>query len=114
MNQFLIAILKYLHLATVLFLLLGALSNQPTLLAAHVLLVPLVMLQWRLNDGTCILTNLENKLQHAEKPKNEQQGQFIKGLLAKVCKELPSDQKIKFWLYAILWTGWSVSFIKLI
>ena len=75
-------------------------------------LIPLMVLQWQLNKGTCLLTNLENFLLDEKVERSEQQGQFIKGLLAKFCKEIPSDTWIKFGLYGIVLLSWTTSWLR--
>lgn len=109
----LIKFIKFLHLAITVFLIIGWLLPGNITHWIHLVAVPLTMLQWRLNAGTCILTNVEEHLNDAPKEKDEQQGQFIKGLLGKCMTELPPDTVIKKYLYGILWVSWGLSGIRL-
>ena len=59
----LINILKSLHLTFLIFIILGQFSPNLLFCKIHLVLIPLMVLQWQLNQGTCILTNLENALQ---------------------------------------------------
>jgi|APSaa5957512535_1039671.scaffolds.fasta_scaffold561640_1 hypothetical protein len=107
------AVIGYLHLAIVFFLLLGWLATNDLVLLIHFASVPLIMLQWKFNDGTCLLTNLEEWLSPTPKKKDQQQGQLIKSILLKCMDELPTDSTIKKGLYSILWISFSISGFKL-
>jgi hypothetical protein len=72
-----------------------------------------MILQWRFNQGTCLLTNLENWIDGAGPgQKKEQDGQFIKSLLGIFCREIPADRTIKKGLYILLWSGFAISGIR--
>lgn len=111
--QLAIRLLKALHLVSLLFLLFGFLSPLRSILWLHLLFVPGVVLQWRLNRGTCLLTNLENRLSGTGIQKSRQQGQFIKGILRLCFDPLPPDPVIKFWLYALIWSSWSATLLRI-
>lgn len=108
-----IAALKFLHLSVLLFIILGWLLPQPLWLQIHLAIVPLTILQWQFNQGTCILTNLENALRGEVKNRQEQQGQFIKGLLGRCYNPLPSDRAIKRTIYLIMGLAWTISALRL-
>ncbi len=116
MKILLAEIIKFIHLAMVAFILFGWLSPGRSLLLIHVILIPTVVLQWRYNDGTCLLTNLELFLRgdSASKTKSDQQGQFTKRLLAKCFDPLPTDEKIKRGLYMVVWGSFSISLLRLL
>jgi len=116
MRLLLAEITKFIHLAVVFFILFGFLSSANPLLITHLILVPVVVLQWRFNDGTCFLTNLENFFRggSSAKPKSEQQGQFTKNLLGLCFNPLPSDAKIKLGLYVLVWGAFTISLGRLL
>jgi len=105
-------LVKYLHLALLLFVLFGWLAPKPALYI-HVLTIPLMICQWRFNRGTCLLTNLENWLRKKKVHDEQEQGQFIKSILIRFCNPLPSDRKIKTGLYTVIWTSFTLSCLRL-
>ena len=109
MRSYMIKSLRFIHLLVLVFMLIGWAFPWKAAWIAHAVTIPAMMLQWRFNKGTCLLTNLENFIKGNLVERNAQQGQFIKGLLGKCFNPLPADHKIKFWLYAILWTVFAVS-----
>ncbi|MGB3533189.1 MAG: DUF2784 family protein [Microcoleaceae cyanobacterium] len=108
----LINILKSLHLSFLIFVILGQFSPYLLLCKLHLIVIPLMILQWQLNQGTCILTNIENALQQNSSEKQQQQGQFIKSLLSRCFNPLPSDKMIKISIYSIIMIAWSISAIR--
>lgn len=108
-----IALLKFLHLSVLLFILCGWLFPSPLFWQIHLAIVPLTVLQWQFNQGTCILTNWENALRGEVKDRQEQQGQFIKGLLSRCYNPLPSDRAIQLAIYATMGIAWTISVLRL-
>ena len=77
-------------------------------LKIYLYFVPIMIIQWWINSGTCVLTNIEYALKGIEAPKSEQQGAFIKKILGVIFDTIPSDQAIQIGLYILLgifWTG---------
>jgi len=109
MKNILLFIIRTAHFLALLFIVFGWLSWSKTFLLMHIIFVPIVIVQWVLNDGTCFLTNLENFILAKEINPKEEQGQFIKLLLSRCFNPLPSDQKIKFTIYAVMWTSCGIS-----
>ncbi|MDY6938116.1 MAG: DUF2784 family protein [Cyanobacteriota bacterium] len=105
--------LRSFHLVTVVFTLLGWAVPIPLVWKIHLVFVPATIGQWWLNEGTCILTNLENWLRGEVPDKSQQQGQFIKSLLGLCCQPLPSDETIKIGIYALMGTAWLLSALQL-
>ena len=114
LNQFALISLKAFHLLTLIFTVFGWLVPIPLAWKIHLVLVPLTIGQWWLNEGTCILTNLENWLRGEVPDKSEQQGQFIKSLLGLCCQPLPSDRTIKIGIYGVMGTAWMLSALQLL
>ncbi|MGB3401623.1 MAG: DUF2784 family protein [Microcoleaceae cyanobacterium] len=111
-KKILVQTLKLLHLSILIFVILGGFSPNLFLCKIHLILIPLMILQWQLNQGTCILTNIENALEDTSPEKQQQQGQFIKSLLSRCFNPLPSDQTIKIGIYSIILMAWSISAIR--
>ncbi len=110
LRKVLLGLLKIVHLVILLFVVFGWLLPRNWLLI-HLIFVPLMVLQWQFNQGSCILTNWENAIRGNTKIKTQQQGQFIKGILGKFCQPLPSDAVIKRWVYGVIALSWILSAI---
>ena len=114
MKNLVIKLLQLFHLLIVLFVVFGSLAPDPLTLKIHLAVIPLLMVQWFLNDGTCYLTNLENMIRGTSiEKKSQQQGQFIKKILGLFFQTMPTDSQVKIGLYAILVISWSISFSRL-
>ena len=112
-KKILVNSLKLLHLSLLIFVILGEFSPNLFLCKIHLILIPLMILQWQLNQGTCILTNIENALQDISPEKKQQQGQFIKSLLSRCFNPLPSDQTIKIGVYSTIVMAWLISALRI-
>ena len=105
----LVAIIKISHLAILIFVVFGWLIANPTVLTTHLIFLPIMIVQWQFNQGTCILTNLENYVKGEVAEKTEQQGQFIKTILGKFFNPLPTDATLKKVVYGIVFLSWLLS-----
>jgi hypothetical protein len=68
-------------------------------------------LQWKLNHGRCLLTNLENWIR-GEEPHGEE-SQFVKSILRRCLTTMPSDLKIRWGIYLVMWMVWGLSLARL-
>ncbi|MGB3188555.1 MAG: DUF2784 family protein [Limnoraphis sp.] len=109
----LIFLTKCLHFLILFFVLFGWIIPGQLWRVIHLIFVPAMILQWQFNQGTCLLTNIENKLRGETSEKQQQQGQFIKSLWRKCFNSLPSDQTLKKWVYGIIIISWLLSAIDL-
>jgi hypothetical protein len=91
------------------FVLFGWIIPSQSWRIIHLIFVPVMIIQWQFNQGSCLLTNIENKLRGETSEKQQQQGQFIKSLWIKCFNSLPSDQTLKKWVYGIILTSWFLS-----
>lgn len=107
-------LVSILHLLVIVFVLFGWLIGISEVLIIHIVFIPLMIIQWRFNNDTCVLTNVENSLREGQVEKEQQQGKFIKSLLAKVFDPLPADEVIKTWLYRVLWTSMMISLARVL
>lgn len=102
----LIKFLRFLHLLILLYMVFGWAINSKSALYFYVIAVPVLMIHWQLNDGTCYLTNLEHKLKGDTANKGEQEGAFIRSLLAKATGANAKDWQLFILIYGVLIIGW--------
>lgn len=102
------------HLGILVFVLTGWIIPFRVMLKVHLVLVALLIVQWLLMDGICLLTLLEQRLRKGEIRSDAMRGQFIKSLLGKFFDPLPPDRTIKLWLYVLIWSAWGLSALHLI
>jgi len=113
MRIILARLIRVIHFGFLLFILSGWAFSNPKIIICHLIFIPLMILQWRYNEGTCYLTNLENWVKGVKRPKHEEQGQFIKSILSKWYDPIPSEKTIKIWLHVIIWASWALSLAKI-
>ncbi len=113
MNTFVLKLVKISHLVVFLYILLGWLLPVYTL-GFYMLWVMTIIVQWELNSGTCLLTNLENYLKGEEvsTKKDEQEGQFLKELILKVCGFTPTDKHLKAMVYLLMYLFFVVALYR--
>jgi|GEM_PF-1244624 len=105
--------IRVIHLGILLFIVCAWAFPFKLIWQIHLIAVPVTILQWQLNGGTCVLTNLENCLRGEEQDREKQQGQFIKSLLGRFCNPLPADRTIQCWIYGIMAAVWATSAVRL-
>ena len=86
---------RWVHLVLLVFNITACLLPYRLAWLIHVWMIPLLILQWKLNKNTCVLTNLENILLGVPAYGEEGEGQFIRSVLAQFCDPLPSNQAIE-------------------
>lgn len=111
MTELFVSTLKVLHLAILLFTLIGWLLPQ-NLLLVYLVWIPMMFIQWQFNQGTCILTNIENWLLGEKQQKQEQQGQFIKSLWQQICGQVPSDKVLRYVVNGTIWLCWLLACLR--
>jgi len=107
----LVWILRKLHLAVLVYVLIGW-ALPGAFLGIYLWFIPIMILQWLFNKGTCILTNLENALTENTAPKNAQQGQFLKSLFQKLTGVVPSDRLLFVGIYILLAVFWVIALLR--
>jgi hypothetical protein len=113
-RTFLIGILKAVHFVVLIFVVMGWIFPYSIVWLAHFIFVPLMILQWQFNQGSCLLTNIEYYLRGDHPDKQRQQGQFIKSLISRCFDPLPPDALIKYWIYLIVGICWGLSGMRLL
>jgi len=74
----------WLHILILVFILCGWAVPVRPLLVLYLVFLPLVVGQWRINRGACILNNLENWLRHGRwraPEENEEEGAWLRTLV---------------------------------
>lgn len=101
-------VIRALHLALLGFVALAPFTSNRTLLVLHVLLVPFLWLHWALNDDTCALTLLENRLRGVSSEQS-----FCHALVSPVYKIRDGTARavcwvasVALWLLAVRKVGW--------
>lgn len=95
------------HLVAVAILLFGW-ALPPRFLPIHLLCIGLTVIQWRLNNNQCLLTQLQNALEKGTSKKEEQEAEFTKALLKKVGIEL-TDQQLFVFIYSLMALSFLIS-----
>ncbi len=130
-----IFIIRVVHLAVIVFVLSAwALPYLQTRIV-HLFFIPLMILHWKTNRDTCVLTELEGKLakdydgarldpqvassmsmRHSfgQAPKKEE-GQFTRRLFqALFFGWTPSDAFLKRFIYVTVWSAWCISLVYVV
>jgi hypothetical protein len=106
--------LKTLHLLIVLFVIFGFLFSSAKFLLTHLVLLPLLILHWKTNQGVCYLTELEHKIQGAVPIKSDLQGGFTEGLVKRLTGKKPSPKFLQNLIYGFMAISWLISFYKIL
>lgn len=101
---------RSLHHGILLFVVFGWLFPQHEILIAHMLAIPLVILQWKLNQGHCVLTVLENRLL-AKSEQKESEG-FVKNLLSRAFHIELTDEQLMQLMYVVMGVSFFISAVK--
>lgn len=98
------------HHAILLFVVFGWMFAQQEILIAHMITIPFVILQWKMNEGRCLLTDLENHFL-SEREDSESDG-FVKGLIHKIFKVQPTENQVLGLMYAVMMISFLISCTK--
>lgn len=113
MTSLAIKSVRAVHLCVLLFIISGPCLPGQATRVAHLLLIPVLFVHWRLNDERCVLTEWESALDVARAVKPVPGG-FVKSILSKIVRELPPDKVIKRWFHGILIGSWLASLARLL
>lgn len=105
-------IVKTLHFLILFFVLLGWLSPWQNVLLVYLVFLPLMVLQWLLNKGSCVLTNLENWILGKTPDRDVQAGAFLHFAFQKICRFSINDKQMFYLTYALLAFFWGVGFCR--
>ena len=104
-----------LHMALVLFGLLGWLIPSEPWLIAHLIFIPALIAVWRVNDGVCPLNNLESRLTTGawRNPANAEEGAFLRVIVERYLKLHPTQEQMDQVTYGILGLVWLLAWLHL-
>jgi hypothetical protein len=109
----LIGFLAVVHLVSTFFLFFGCLVPKK-FLWAHALFWPLVFLHWHLNNGNCIITDLQKRVGDQQLTAKSGSWPYIRSLLATFGDtENIQDNHIRDAIYTIYTVSWAVSLYRL-
>ncbi len=114
MRQLTIRTIRLLHHAIVLFVLFAWALPLPELWAVHIIFIPLMIVQWKLNKDMCLLSNLEHALLGNGFYPQEEEVSFVKSLLARFIDPLPSDRLIEAGMYLLMAVSWTISWLRFV
>ncbi len=99
-----------LHLLLVTYAALGWLIPSVPALIAYLIYIPAMFLQWRFNEGSCILNNIENLIRHGRwrNPANREEGAFLKTLLEDMTGISPSQRQMNLAIYCLISLFWAL------
>lgn len=106
-------IVRATHCAVLAFVILGSFSSNLTILCVHAVFVPLMIASWKLNNGTCFLTDLEYQLLGIPKNQKKEQDGFIKTLINRLFAHSPEEKFLEFSIYLTTLSLWTISVVKL-
>ena len=112
MKKSLVLIIRFIHLFSLLFVIFAWLLPYRLATIIHLFFVPLMIVQWKLNQNRCLLTDLENYLDNTSV--QQEPGGFIKSILKKFYDPLPSEQKIKITIYTALLISYLISLLRVL
>lgn len=116
MRTALVRLLQVAHFVIVLFVVFGWLITNPIVLVVHLVLMPLMILQWRLNGGRCLLTDWEGALLASENPlesKDETEG-FVKRMIQLICRYSPTENQVEILTYGVMALSATLSALRLL
>ena len=104
-----------LHLAILVFIILGWVVPVNAVLWAHLVLVPLILGIWYLNDCSCPLNNIESYLLKGlwRDPDNREEGSFVVVVVEQYLGMQPTQKQMDMITYGIMGLAWALSGVHL-
>ena len=98
----------FFHLLFSLYVLAGWIVSSKSSLAFYLFLLPFLAVQWRLNQGSCIINNLESWLRTGRwrDPDNREEGAFLLMLCDWQLRIRPHPQILDRFSYAVVLVLW--------
>lgn len=106
----------WLHLAIVLFAVVGWLAPWRGLLIFYLCYLPLLPVQWQFNRTSCILNNIETWLRTGRwrNPSNPEEGAFLLRLIESVLGLHPTMRQMDVIIHALLGVFWLLALSHLL
>lgn len=104
-----------LHVALVIYALLGWLVWSAPWLIAHLVFLPGLVVVWLLNRGVCPLNNLESRLTTGRwrNAENVEEGSFIRTIVERYLGLHPTQQTMDRITYGLMAFAWVLSWVHL-
>jgi hypothetical protein len=110
-KRLLLAVIRTLHFSILLFVMLGWAAPSQSARILHLLLIPILILHWKTNNDTCILTSFEARIRGEELP---EEGGFIRSLLERLTtREIP-EASLRAGIYGCMATAWIIGAARLL
>jgi len=110
-NDSILLLISVLHILVILFVLMAPFTSNNTLLFLHLIIIPLIVFHWRINDNTCILTKMEkhiNKISHDIKPSKKDS--FLYQFISPIYDFKGNYENYTTFLYSSMFILWTISF----
>ncbi|MBJ24523.1 MAG: hypothetical protein CMB64_07640 [Euryarchaeota archaeon] len=88
-------IIKFIHISIILYVLLGWIVNNQIIWYSILVMIPLLQIHWKMNNGVCFLTTIEKNLRNNQ----EDEYTFVGELVKKYFNTELSDSMIAFIIY---------------
>ena len=102
----------WLHIVVLIFIVAGwALPFRPGLIV-YLIFLPLVVGQWRVNRGACVLNNLENWLRHGRwraPEHNEEEGAWLRTLVRRQTGIALTRERMDLVIYTCMALFWALA-----
>jgi hypothetical protein len=108
-KKILVSSLRGIHNAVLIFVIFGWALPFDSIRLFHLIFLPLMILQWWINQGTCYLTNIENWILGKKIAKSDQDSQFIRSLISKITHKQPTRKQMGLIIYGVVVLSWSLS-----
>lgn len=91
---------------------LGWLFPSRTGLIVYLAYIPAMFLQWRFNQGSCVLNNIESLIRSGRwrNPSNREEGAFLKTLVEDVTGLSPTKAQMSLVIYCLISLFWFLGF----
>ena len=102
----------YHHIAMMLYIVLGWTAPWRDALIVYLVFVPSVIAQWRLNNNTCVLNNIESLMRTGKwrNPKNREEGAWLHTLITDKTGVPISKFQLDIIMYSVMAALWGVGF----
>jgi hypothetical protein len=106
----------WLHVAILIFIVAGWAVPQRGILMFYLVFLPLVVAQWRLNRGACVLNNTENWLRHGRwraPDRNAEEGAWFRTLVRNLTGIALGQRAMDAVIYTAMAIFWALAAIRL-
>lgn len=112
--QALILLMKVLHWVIVVYSVTVWLATSVVGLIAYLIWVPTMVIQWRFNENSCLVNNIESWLTTGKwrDEGNPEEGAFVRTALFRVVGCAPSKEVFDVLIRVLLLVLWTVAFMR--